>query len=538
MRALVYCRVSTLKQDNERQVIQIEKYCKEWGIEIVKRYDEKASGLLEVRDELTHLLNDVKTANVDYVIVNELSRLGRNVEVINSIKSIHNSNTNFISIKENIKTDIKDPMGLQTANLLIGLLTSINTFELSTLKYRSKTGLMKSILNGGVMGSPYLPYGYQKINKKLVIDKEEAIVIKDIFNYYLQGNGTTKIANILNEHKILTRTEKILQLNPDKKKYSNKLKWVDGTIYSILKNTIYIGIRRFQGEEITQNNLKIIDKSIFDEVQSKLKSNYNKADKHTKHKYIISRSKIVCGVCNKNYFPYKKSSGKDSRYICISRRYKSSCGNYGISIEKIESLIHEVIFYLFTDKLQLSLEDKDINTNIKNIENDLIQYNINLDKYYKMESNILDWSITNKFSEKVIQAKLNELNINKIILKNDISKKEKELQELKNTINNIKNIDRIKLNYRAGEKLPKNIIDKIISKIIITKTNDFPSIFNNKQDKIVEVKIIAGIQEYNFLISQRTNYIYYLNGEYSFLLNKFLSGDLPRKAFDFVTKNI
>lgn len=338
MKALIYGRVSTQRQITDRQRIDIGNYCKINKIDIVDEYFEKMTGTTQNREVLDQLLERIKIGDIDYVIVSELTRLGRSVEVINTIKTIHDSKVGFISLKENIKTDVKDESGLHMANLLITFLSGIATFELSTFKYRSMSGLHTKVKNGGAVGSLNIPYGYRKDeNKKLIIDNEESEVIRKIFELHLKGNGTSKIANYLNDNNILTRSQKNLilknkELQENKDKINAEIqlnknnpnfeltkqqleilsksehtynyidKWVDGTVYSIIKNTIYIGKRNYKGEIFDQPQLRIIDDFTFESVQKSLKNNYNKGSvKNPNFNYIISKRKIICGICGQTY---------------------------------------------------------------------------------------------------------------------------------------------------------------------------------------------------------------------------------------------
>src|SRR5574344_2138218 len=106
-------------------------------------------------------------------------------------------------------------------------------------------------------------------------DDDESYIVQQIFDLYLKGNGTPEICNILNKVSVPTRSGK---------------KWVDGVIYGILTNPIYIGQRRRKKSEeiiegrkttkkeyelIYQEQLKIIEPEVFEKVQKLLKSNYN-----------------------------------------------------------------------------------------------------------------------------------------------------------------------------------------------------------------------------------------------------------------------
>jgi len=516
MKAIIYCRVSTSLQDNERQLIQLRNKCKERNFEIVSEYTETMSGMFEIRDELTKMLKEIKAGGIDYVVISELSRLGRTEETIKTIKQIHDCKTNFISIKENIETNVSNDAGLQTANLVVGLISSISSYEISTFKYRSREGVYKSVLNGGVLGSINYPYGYKNENKKLVINEEEAEYIKEIFSLYLKGYGTTKIANILNDKSIPTRSKKIIEDGLNKKEYKYKMKWVDGTIYSILKNPIYKGFRRFKGEEIEQSNLMIIEPDVFDNIQSMLKSNYNKGKvKNPNFNYILSRHKLFCGICGRSYYPHKRESGKDNRYVCLSKRdKKNECNNVGISITKVEKLIHEIIFYMLKDMLIMNLDNDKIIADINSKKEELLFVENEFTKFSKVESDLLDSFLLKNFSEKIVAEKLEYLKKKRRIAKIDLITIKMEISELERVKKNMEDVEEIKRDYiDKKEKLPKEIVDKLIKKIIITKQDNFPTDFNKvKSDNIVQIEVnTIDSQQLKFLISQRTDLEFYYN---------------------------
>ena len=111
------------------------------------------SGKHEVRTNLTKMFNYLDNESVDHVVIWEISKLGRTHDIINSINRIHKTGCGLISRKESIKTNVKDDNGLIMANLLITFLSGINTFELSTFKHRSMSGLKRNVKKGGVVGS-------------------------------------------------------------------------------------------------------------------------------------------------------------------------------------------------------------------------------------------------------------------------------------------------------------------------------------------------------------------------------------------------
>ena len=81
-------------------------------------------------------------------------------------------------------------------------------------------------MEAGTYLTPSIPYGYRIINKEIVIVPEQAVTIRKIFQWYLDGNSKDRIARRLNESGILSGQNK---------------EWGKGGIHYILTNERYIG---------------------------------------------------------------------------------------------------------------------------------------------------------------------------------------------------------------------------------------------------------------------------------------------------------
>ena len=81
--------------------------------------------------------------------------------------------------------------------------------QVKVVVIKSMLILYDKIKSGGAGSGIMHPYGYTSIEKKLVVFEEEAEVIKKIFQLCIDGNGTRKIANRLNELIIPTKTNKL-----------------------------------------------------------------------------------------------------------------------------------------------------------------------------------------------------------------------------------------------------------------------------------------------------------------------------------------
>ncbi len=414
--AAAFYRVSTNKQDNDRQISDVQKYCNAYGYEIVYEKKEIISGAtkLNERKELKEFIKWVDENKPEYVICSELSRLARSQDALTLIKNWTNQGICFITLKENIKTLDDNKKINPMTELLLSILNAINVFELETIKYRVKSGLNKTVNNGNWSGGTP-PYGYSLTNKRLVIDEKESEIIKKIFQMYDNGDTTYKIISFLNKNNIPT-------------KKGGKF-WREQQIVKILNNSIYIGKRNWNNEVIEDDTLRIIEDGLFYSVKKKLKNkeNVRKINKKNKYTYLLSGIiRCQCGVMYTGRY-------REKNYVCRSSILGNYCKTKPIKIEIIENTVKKLII---ENELHNINSDEKVNK-VNEYRNELEYYTQLLNKEKKYQNYLIDnidkigqIKFEKKFekSEKVIneyQNKINELNIilnkNKEISKNIIS---------------------------------------------------------------------------------------------------------------------
>lgn len=477
-----YARVSTDIQDFNRQFSDMQQECLKENYTIVQEFAEKESGRKKIRPELTRLLNYcTENANtVNFVMVSELSRLGRTSEVLRTIEQLKELKIGVIALKERIKTLGSDI----NSDMLIGLLSIINTYELDTTKYRSKSGLLQSAKQGNWGGGKMLPYGFMRENggKMLVINPIESEIIKEIFNMYLNGKGTLSIATILNGRNIPTRTG---------------VKWRDKVVYDIICNPLYYGKRIFRkdrkesknkptrsGESVILSSPAIITEEMFDKVTKVRKSNYNKLGINSSFDYLLNNRLIKCGVCGKSYFAHKRSNLNDNAYKCISIRYANNCGNTSISIPKLEFAIKYIFLFEFVHLVKLE------NDNTEEIRNENLIYEQELRKIKNRIKNLIDNRNDNEITKEEFQER-----------REAYKQQEMQLLELKQTnIDHINDLTKAKelikkINIDDGGKyfevheITKEMLHQVIKNIVITR--DSKKLTSNPMDKTVKVDIIS-----------------------------------------------
>ena len=156
-RAVIYARVSSEndRQDTSRQIKDLENYSISQNMKIVKIYEEHISGAkkIEERQVLTQCLEYCKSENVDFLLLSELSRLGRStLQVLRSLEILHQAKVSVYI--QNLGIYSLQPNGEVNpiASILITVLAEMGNIERSNIQYRLNSGRANYIRNGGKLG--------------------------------------------------------------------------------------------------------------------------------------------------------------------------------------------------------------------------------------------------------------------------------------------------------------------------------------------------------------------------------------------------
>ncbi len=159
-KVVILARVSTQAQDYQRQVTELQDYCKKAGWEVTRVFANKVSGAKAVteRAEIVEMVEYIKTNNVKRVICLEISRLGRNT--LEALKVINYLNENGVSLyvkNYNLETLVDGKVN-PVASLICTILLEIASMERLTIKERIASGrdqyIAKCRETGKKMGRP------------------------------------------------------------------------------------------------------------------------------------------------------------------------------------------------------------------------------------------------------------------------------------------------------------------------------------------------------------------------------------------------
>lgn len=156
-KAVIYARVSSNndRQDTTRQIEDLKKYAVSQNIEIVNVFQEHISGAKknEERQVLTDCLEYCTQHSVDYLLLSELSRLGRStLQVLRSLEILHEAKVSVYIQNLGLYTLQADGKVNPIVSILTTLLAEMGNIERSNIQYRLNSGRANYIAKGGKLG--------------------------------------------------------------------------------------------------------------------------------------------------------------------------------------------------------------------------------------------------------------------------------------------------------------------------------------------------------------------------------------------------
>lgn len=440
------------------------------------------------------------------VITKDMSRLGRDYigtgELVEKFFPEHN--VRYIAVTDNIDTYLDS-----TNNDIAPFKAIMNDFYAKDISKKIKSSLKAKMKEGKYVGGR-APFGYAKDpdNKnQLVINEEQAIIVKRIFDMSLNGLSYYKIADILTKEKIKTPAsyynfEWCGNYNP------NLNKWNSKTIYDILTNRIYTGDLvqnkrnkvNYKVKKVVKNNPKdyivventheaIIEKNIFYEVQKKLPKNVGRNEKKEQN---LLDGLLYCGDCG-HRISVQARRKKDNKHYTMCNYYRTYmkehlCTTHSNNYDKLEQLILNnlkelCLKYLDKNKVKESVIEnyKNINTNnnekkIEILSKEINQINDNLDNIY-----------IDKLNKTITEDQFNRVK----------NKLEIELDRKITRLNELKNISSEKTNEEKSNKKIEKFINKFLS--MDTPSRELVSSLIDRIDIFEDKRIIISVPFANTL---------------------------------------
>jgi site-specific DNA recombinase len=370
MKCAIYARYSSDMQKPESiedQIRECKAYAEKIGWQVLEEHiytDYAITGTDILREGYNRLKTAALQHSFDFILVDDLSRLGRNTaESIGAFSEITFYGVNIVSVADGIDTSKKG------AKMPFYFKSVMNEFFLDSLREQVLRGQKGQVERGYSAGGRLYGYSYQEIfdptgakdrlgrlkrlGVTIKIDPEQANIVKKIFEMRIKGHGLKSIAKYLNESRVSPP-------RPDKKGRIS-LTWCPSSIREILRNEKYIGdwtwnktkwikypgskkkkkIDRPKEEWVIsqRQDLRIISDKLWHSVRSlEKKSTTNKIRSKkgqltgyygstTREKYLFS-GLLKCGVCGGSMVAVT-SKNRGSYLVCGLHRMRGdmACPN-------------------------------------------------------------------------------------------------------------------------------------------------------------------------------------------------------------------
>ena len=473
VRVAAYCRVSTDHKDQvnsyDAQVRYFSGLYNNSQAEVlVDIYaDEGISGTsVEKRAEFGRLMEDCRAGKIDHVITKSISRFARNTkDCLQYIRELKSLGITVYFEKENIDTArLSDEM-------MITVMGGLAQEESQSISNNVRWSIQRKMASG-TFRHARVPYGYLKDENtgNLIIDTEKAIIVRRIFDMFLNGMGVRKIAAKLNEEQVPSPTG---------------IQWNCITINKMLRQEKYIGdtlwqktYSEFMGKQFQTNygqqtkyylrdtHPAIISREDF-ELVKEIKAN-------SAHRYgtdeltgLLFKKRLTCGKCGHMYSYFQ--TNQKGRWCCSYKdEFDVRCNNISV----YDADMHQA-FTALCDKLR---------ENNNEIFGECIK---SLEKLFKAKESRSEEVIA--VLKMIAELKEKKHRLSKLLTKHFIEpdKYSEQVFEIDNTIRrlnssiqkepavknqliaDIENSARLFRGYDGSEDYQKSILDSAIEHIVI-----------------------------------------------------------------------
>ena len=346
--------------------------------------DVNYSGTNFNRPAFMRMIEDIQAGLVNCVLVRDLSRFGRSFEETGHYleRVFPFLQVRFISVYDNFDSLTAT---VDETFLMIPLKNLANEVQARDISKKVSSSFKSKRQRGEFCGS-VAPYGYIKVGSSLVIDEEVAHVVKQIYDWRLEGMGITTIVKKLNSLNILPPSKYRFEKGITKsKKHEDTLFWYASAVKRILSNPMYTGVLaqgRYKsnfpkGRHMTQVNENewvickdthpaIITEETFEAVRKIRESRkkefmYDSTNNAIPYENIF-KGLIFCGDCEKHMARERRTEN----FIFVCYVYKSV--NNQACTKKFTNELD-----LFTTLYTYIKREIDLAVNISRIISDLVK---------------------------------------------------------------------------------------------------------------------------------------------------------------------
>ena len=311
-----YCRKSRVSEVDEldRQVRLVKDYCKAKQYTISKVFAEVGSSIDASRPEYTKLLNLLNKYKNCTIVVTDLDRLSRNTVILGLFQQLCKQQGHLVELTNGTIYNYSD----YTDSFTSDIIASVSAYIYQQTKAKMYRGMIQARKEGKRIGAK--PFGYDIVNKRLVVNPIQADTVKRVFKLVADGVATAEVVKLLKQEGITTNTGRFFDTR---------------AVRLLVQNEGYTGKK--------EDNIypAIITRELYLEANQQLRSVPNCGNKRS---YALS-GKIICSKCGTTLILGIK---KDRNAVIVNScnssnsirgNHNSKCSCMGSRLDLVESLV-------------------------------------------------------------------------------------------------------------------------------------------------------------------------------------------------------
>ena len=470
--------------------------------------DEGLSGIsTRKRENFNRMVEDAAVNKFDLILTKEISRFARNtLDSIRYTRELLNHGVGVFFQNDNINTLDED------SELRLSIMSSIAQDELRKLSSRVKFGHQQAIKNHVVLGNDRI-FGYRKENKRLVIDEDQAPMVRELFELYATDQYSMKQLERLfwekgyrnlKGKKILHNTMSNMISNPKYKGYyvGNKVKVVDMFTkkQKFLPPEEWVMFKDETGELVPA----IVSEELWEQANAVLRrrsEDVKSRQGKCSHANLLT-GKLWCTCCGAPYYRREskdRQGNRNSKWVCSAKinNGAASCPSIPLYENELKPLLFEVfkdteadvkaLIEEYIEMYQAMADNGELPARIAE------QQRI-IDLAVQKKGKLLEYNVTGQITDadflRMSQACTREMDEAQERL-DELKEQQTSSEEFQRHIETIRSTLRAAARDAADGIITKEFVDQYIDKIFVTPEEE-----NTMR---MEIKIFTGESTERFL---------------------------------------
>ena len=304
------------------------------------RYDDGGftGGNME-RPAVKRLMDDIEAGKVDCVVVYKVDRLSRSLmDFARLMELFERKRISFVSVTQQFNTT--QSMGRLTLNILL----SFAQFEREIISERTRDKIAAARRKGKWSGGrSVLGYDIDPETKRLVVNAEEAELVHEVFDLYLEHRSLLTVSRAFNDRglttkRVVTKRGKVYGGRP----------WDKAAVLKILTNVLYIGRVKYKTETFEGEHDALITDAVWGKAQETLRFNGRTGGMHQRNKHsAMLKGLLHCAPCGCAMGHTATVNGSKDRvyryYVCYTaqKRGWEACPCKSLPADQIERFVVE-----------------------------------------------------------------------------------------------------------------------------------------------------------------------------------------------------